>query len=276
MIEPGKLNLLKVVKEVEFGLYLDGGEAGEILLPKRYVPENISIDDTLEVFLYFDSEDRLIATTEQPKACVDEFAFLEVIGTSSVGAFLDWGLPKDLFLPFAEQRDKVNKGDKLVVFVRVDTDSNRLVASAKVERYLDNTIPEFEVNQEVDLFIFDKSPMGYKAIINETHSGLIYKDEVFGQIEVGDRVKGYIKKIREDEKIDLLLHKPGYEKIDDSAVFILDYLKKNKGVMHLSDKSDAARINEVFGISKKTFKKALGSLYKQKMIRIEEDKVSLL
>ncbi len=271
MVEIGKYNVLKVVKDLDFGLYLEGGELGEILLPRRYVPVNCSVDDELEVFIYLDSEDRLIATTEMPEATVGEFAYLNAVEVGKVGAFMDWGLPKDLLVPFREQKVDIEKGRSYVIYVYLDDESKRIAGSSKVEKFLDNLPLDYEEGQEVDLLIYSQSDLGYKAIINNTHSGMLYENEVFKKIRKGDKLKGYIKKVREDDKIDLILEKPGYEKVDSIAQSILDELKKNQNFLKITDKSPAEEITSVFGISKKNFKKAIGSLYKQRIISIDPD-----
>ena len=271
MAEIGKYNVLKVVKDLDFGLYLEGGELGEILLPRRYVPINCTVDDELEVFIYLDSEDRLIATTEMPEAEVGEFAYLKAVEVGKVGAFMDWGLPKDLLVPFREQKADIEKGRGYVVYVYLDDESKRIAASSKVEKFLDNIPPEYEEGQEVDLLIYHQSDLGYKAIINNTHSGMIYANEVFKKIRKGDKLKGYIKKVRSDDKIDLMLEKPGYEKVDSIAQSILDKLKDHQNFLKITDKSPADEISSMFGISKKTFKKAIGTLYKQRIISIDPD-----
>ncbi len=276
MAEIGKLNSLRVVKEVDFGLYLDGGEHGEILLPKRYVPENAKPEDILEVFIYLDSEDRVIATTETPYIMIGEFACLKAVAITSMGAFLDWGLMKDLFVPFREQKQKMEEGKWYVVTVYLDFDSKRLVASAKIEKFLDNLPPEYDAGEEVDLLIAGETDLGFNAIINNKHSGVLYKNEVFQPLKKGDRIKGYIKKIREDEKIDLILQKAGYQKVDDISMRIVDVLKEHKGYIAITDKSDPDTIYNLFGVSKKTFKKAIGSLYKFRVISIEDKGIRLL
>jgi len=271
MVEIGKYNVLKVVKDLDFGLYLDGGELGEILIPRRYVPINCTVDSELEVFIYLDSEDRLIATTEMPEATVGEFAYLQAVEVGKVGAFMNWGLPKDLLVPFREQKVNIEKGKGYVIYIYLDDESRRIAGSSKVEKFLDNLPPEYEEGQEVDLLIYNQSDLGYKAIVNNTHSGMLYANEVFKKIQKGDRLKGYIKKVREDDKIDLTLEKPGYEKVDGIALSILEKLKKNQNFLKITDKSSADEITDMFGISKKNFKKAIGSLYKQRMISIDPD-----
>ncbi|WP_066629607.1 CvfB family protein [Labilibacter marinus] len=277
MTEIGKYNVLKVVKDLDFGLYLDGGEElGEILIPRRYVPVNCSVDDELEVFIYLDSEDRLIATTEMPEVTVGEFAFLEAVAVGKVGAFLDWGLPKDLLVPFREQKMDMEKGKSYVVYVYLDDESSRIAASSKIEKFLDNLPPEYEEGQEVDLMIYHQSELGYKAIINGAHTGILYDNEVFRNLHKGDKMKGYVKKVREDDKIDLILEKPGYGKVDGIAQGLLDRLNKASGFIDITDKSPADEITRRLGISKKNFKKAVGSLYKQKIIALEKEGIRLL
>ncbi len=276
MAEIGKYNVLKVVKDLDFGLYLDGDELGEILLPRRYVPVNCSVDDELEVFIYLDSEDRLIATTEMPEAIIGEFACLKAIEVSKVGAFMDWGLPKDLLVPFREQKVNIEKGKNYVVYVYLDDESKRIVASTKIEKFLDNLPPDYEEGQEVDLMIFHQSELGYKAIINGAHTGILYDNEVYRNLRKGDKMKGYIKKVREDEKIDLVLEKPGYAKVDGIAQTLLKRLEKANGFIDMTDKSPADEVTRRLGISKKNFKKAVGALYKQKIIAIEDDGIRLL
>ena len=199
MIEIGKLNTLRIVKEVDFGLYLDGGEQGEILLPTRYVPEKYEIDEELEVFIYNDSEDRIIATTEKPYAMVGDIAYLEVVSVNSVGAFLDWGLMKDLLVPYREQNSKMHEGKSYVVAIYLDDESQRIVATSKLDKLLDNIPIDYEVNQEVDVLVHCKTDLGYKVIINKLHWGMIYENQVFQEIEIGQQIKAYVQKIRDDE-----------------------------------------------------------------------------
>jgi predicted RNA-binding protein (virulence factor B family) len=275
MVEIGKMNSLKVVKEVDFGVYLDGEELGEILLPKRYVTRECLPGNIIDCFIYFDSEDRIIATSKKPLAVAGEFAFLKVVNVNKIGAFMDWGLMKDLLVPFNEQNKKLEEGKSYVVFIYVDEEKRGIVGSAKVEDFLDNEPHDYTEGQEVDLLIYGQSDMGYKAIINNNHSGIIYKNEVFRPIAVGDKLKGYIKKIREDKKIDLIIDKPGYAKVGDISTQIIDKLKASDGYLALSDKSPAEEIYNMFGVSKKTFKKAIGGLYKNRLLTIEGDGIRL-
>ncbi len=275
MAEIGKINNLEIVKEVDFGVYLDGEEDGEILLPKRYVPEGAGIGDVLEVFIYLDSEDRIIATTEKPLATAGEFAFLEVVAVTPFGAFLNWGLPKDLLVPFREQWQKMEVGRSFMVYIYLDHETKRIVASSKVEKFLDNLPVEFEVGEEVDLMIFGETELGYKAIVDDISTGILYKNEVFQTVKTGQLLKGYVKKIRDDEKIDLSLQKPTVGRFDEFTEKVLSFLKENDGSMPLTDKSPPEVIYETFGMSKKNFKKAIGALYKKRMIIIDEGTIRL-
>lgn len=275
-IELGKFNALEVVKEVDFGLYLDGGEDGEILLPSRYVPEGCQIGDYLNVFLYLDNEERLIATTLTPYAQVDDFACLEVAWVNQYGAFLNWGLMKDLFVPFREQKMKMQVGRKYVVHVHIDEESYRIVASAKVERYLSKEMPAFESGEEVDILIWQKTELGFKAIVNNQFSGLLYNNEIFQQLETGMRLKAFVKQVREDGKIDLILQKGGFQKIDSFSQTLLNHIKENNGRISFTDKSPAEDIYNTFGVSKKTFKQAVGDLYKRRLIRLLKDEIELV
>jgi predicted RNA-binding protein (virulence factor B family) len=276
MAQVGKTNNLRVVKKISIGCYLDGGEHGEILLPRRYVPEDIKVDEYIDVFIYFDSEDRIIATTEEPKIKLGEMGLLKVVSVTHAGAFLDWGLTKDIFVPFKEQKQRMEVDKWYVVGLYIDYETNRLAASAKVDKFIDNTPPEYEVGQEVDILIYNKTDLGYSAIVNNAHWGILYENEVFRHLNRGKQLKGYIKKIRDDEKIDLILQKPGYEKVDDISKSILDKLEKNNGVLWLTDKSAPEDIYGLLGISKKVFKKAIGALYKAKLITLEEKGIRLV
>lgn len=276
MILTGRYNTLKVLKFVDFGVYLDGAEMGEILLPARYVPEECEVGQDLEVFIYLDSEDRIIATTEKPFAQVGEFALLRVNAVNNIGAFLDWGLMKDLLVPFREQKMDMVEGRSYLVYVYVDPDSKRIAASAKLEKFLDNVIPEYQVGEEVSLIIESESDLGYNAIINHLHRGILYHDELPAPLKKGQQMKAYIKKVREDKKIDLSLYRPGYGQVDSISQNILDRLKEAGGFLPLTDKSDAALIFDHFAISKKVFKKAIGALYKQRRILLEEKGIQLM
>lgn len=270
----GDFNTLTVVKTVDFGIYLDGGKAGEILLPQRYVPEGIEIGDELTVFIYLDQEERIIATTETPIAKVGEFAYLEVKWVNEYGAFLGWGLMKDLFCPFREQKKKMEIGDCHIVHIHIDEESYRIVASAKVERYLDKDIT-VENGEEVDLLVWQKTELGFKVIINNRHTGLVYQDQVFTYLHTGDRVKGYIQNIRPDGKIDVSLQRTGRQQTLEFSDTLLEYIRAHEGHCPFGDKSNADDIYREFHVSKKVFKKAVGDLYKQRLITIATDGLSL-
>ena len=271
----GKYNQLEVVKEVDFGIYLDGGDDGEILLPSRYVPEGCKPGDVLNVFIYLDNEERLIATTLQPKVQVGEFACLEVAWINEYGAFLDWGLMKDLFVPFREQKMKMQKGRSYVIHAHVDEESYRIMASAKVERYLSKEKPDYQLGQEVEIMIWQRTDLGYKAIVENRFSGLIYQGEIFQALEPGMKLTAYIRQVREDGKIDLTLQKDGQKKVEDFSEVLLQFIKNQGGHTSLNDKSAAEDIYEAFGVSKKTFKKAVGDLYKKRLIVLEEGGIRL-
>lgn len=273
-IQLGKFNTLEVVKEVDFGFYLDGGEEGEILLPTRYVPDECKVGDQLKVFLYLDSEERLIATTLTPLVQVGEFACLEVSWVNEFGAFLNWGLMKDLFVPFSEQKMKMLVGKSYVIYCYIDEQTFRLVATAKIDRWLSKEIPDYQPEQQVEILIWQKTDLGFKAIIENKFSGLVYESEVFGNVHTGDRMTAYVKSVRPDGKIDLILQKPGFEKVDNFAETLLHYINEHNGEINVNDKSSAELIYNTFGVSKKTFKKAVGELYKRRLISLQEDRIS--
>lgn len=275
MVEIGKINTLEVVRETDNGLYLDGRELGEILMPKKFITDEVRNLGWADVFVYSDSEDRLVATTEKPFAMVGDFAMLKVVATSKFGAFLDWGLPKDLLVPFREQKADMVEGRSYLVYLFVDVLTKRIAASAKLDKYLDNTPPEYEMGDEVQLMIAEETDLGYKAIVNNEHWGMLYKNQLFQTLSHGQKMTGYINKVRDDDKIDLLLEKPGYEKVDAISQKILDELKENRGFMAVSDKTSPEMIQVMFGISKKSFKKAIGSLYKKRMISFDSDGIRL-
>lgn len=276
MVEIGKVNTLEVVRETDNGFYLDGRELGEILMPRKFITEEVRSQGWADVFVYNDSEDRLVATTEKPFAMVGEFAFLKVVATSNFGAFLDWGLPKDLLVPFREQKAKMVEGGKYLVYLFLDVLTKRIAASAKIDKFLDNTPPEYEPGDEVQLMIAEETDLGFKAIINNLHWGMLYNNQLYQKLTPGLKIPGYINKVRDDEKIDLLLEKPGYEKVDAISQKILDELKQNRGFMAVSDHTSPDMINALFGISKKNFKKAIGSLYKKRMITFDSDGIRLV
>ena len=276
MIKVGTYNELNIVKEVDFGLYLDGGQNfGELLLPKRYVTDEMNIGDSITVFLYFDSEDRLIATTQKAKAIAGEFTSLKVIDTNRAGAFLDWGLPKDLLVPFNQQKVAMKTGFGYVVYVYQDDISERLLASSKLDRFLDKVPAEYKVGEKVDLLIADRTDIGFKAIINHKHWGVIFENDVFGDLGIGKKCKGYIRRIREDGKIDLSLTQTGYAKMDGLSDRILLTLRQHDGFLPLSDKSSPDQIAKILKMSKGNFKKAIGQLYKNGDIVIADNGITI-
>lgn len=274
----GRYNSLQVVKHTNFGLYLDGGADGEILLPNRYIPKDIPSEDEdwLNVFIYLDSEDKLLATTEKPKVQVGEFASLKVVEVNSIGVFLDWGLPKDLLLPYSEEKRTLQAGDYCVVHVYLDKHTRRITATARLDRYLDKTPASYSVGQEVDLLVAEATDMGFKAIINNKHWGLIHKNEVFKFMRAGKQEKGFIKEVRTDGNISLSLQPVGEQAASSLNSKILGKLKENNGVLPVSDKSDPQVISNLFGVSKGNFKKAIGALYKQGQIVIHADRIELV
>lgn len=274
-VEIGKFNRLQVIKTADHGLYLDGGEAGSILLPNRYVPKDVSVGDEVDVFLYFDSDDLLIATTETPKVQVGNCALLKVIDTNRVGAFLDWGLPKDLLVPFNEQQHPMKLGNSYVVYVSYDQQTNRILASSKLSRYLDEQSAWLKPRQAVELMICDRSELGYKAIIDGRYLGLIFHGDAFRPLSIGEKLPGFVKGIREDGKIDLIISQHSAQGDTPLEKQILAYLKARGGQGELTDKSAPESIYHQFKVSKKKYKNALGALYKKKQILIYPDKISL-
>lgn len=274
----GRYNSLQIVKHTNFGLYLDGAQDGEILLPNRYIPKDVPTEDEdwLNVFVYLDSEDKLLATTEKPKVQVGEFASLKVVEVNSIGIFLDWGLPKDLLLPYSEEKRNLQAGDYCVVHVYLDKHTRRITATARLDRYLDKTPASYRVGQEVDLLVAEATDMGFKAIINNKHWGLIHKNEVFKFLRPGKQEKGFIKEIRADGNIALSLQPVGAEAADSLSAKILAKLRENGGSLPVSDKSDPQVISGLFGVSKGNFKKAIGGLYKQGQIVIHADRIELV
>ncbi|WP_426119360.1 CvfB family protein [Pseudomonas sp. DSP3-2-2] len=274
----GRYNSLQVVKHTNFGLYLDGGADGEILLPNRYIPKDIPSEDEdwLNVFVYLDSEDKLLATTETPKVQVGEFASLKVVEVNSIGVFLDWGLPKDLLLPYSEEKRTLQAGDYCVVHVYLDKHTRRITATARLDRYLDKVPATYTVGQEVDLLVAEATDMGFKAIINNKHWGLIHKNEVFKFMRAGKQEKGFIKEIRSDGNLSLSLQPVGAEASSSLNSKILSKLRENNGTLPVSDKSDPQIISGLFGVSKGNFKKAIGALYKSGQIVIHADRIELV
>lgn len=276
MSQVGRMNTLHVMREVEFGVYLDGEELGDILLPKREVPEGTRVDDMVEVFIYFDSTDTIIASSARPKTMVGEFASLKVLENNEMGAFLDWGLPKDLLVPFREQSHKLLEGRHYVVYTYLDNVSNRIAASTKLDKFLSDENPNFTVGEKVDLFIVSRTDLGYKAIIENGYWGLLFKDEVFQPLEQGQKLQGYIKNLRPDGKIDLTLQEPGIHHVDASTQKILDALHSQGGFIPFNDKTPPDVIYREFGLSKKVFKRSIGALYKKRIIKLEPHGIQLL
>jgi len=274
MIRVGQLNNLMVTKEVPFGIYLDGDDWGEILLPKKYVPQGTQLNDMLEVFIYFDSEDKIIATTLRPRAKLGECAFLKVIDVNPVGAFLDWGLDKDLLVPKPEQYRSMEKDRSYIVYIKQDN-KGRIIASSKLDYFLDKSPSPFKPGDEVSLLIAETTDLGNKVIINHTHWGLIHTGDIFHTMGCGKKTQGYIKTIREDGKIDVVLRKIGHDSIRELAKRILMELNKKGGFLPLHDKSSSLDIKHAFSESKKSFKSAIGQLYKQGEISIESNGIRL-
>lgn len=275
MVEIGRINKLTIKRKLDYGAHLDGGESGDILLPKKYVPEKCQSGNEVEVFVYVDREERLRATTQKPYVTVGQFAKLRVVANSSSGAYLDWGLQKDLLVPKREQHAKMEEGKSYVVFVFLDKKTNHITASSKLDKFLDLQSPNYDEGEEVDLFICYKTDLGYKAVVNNSHWGMVYKNEVFQKLHIGQQLKGYIKIIREDLKIDISLQQSGYQKVDNISQSILKTIKDLGGSIAVTDKSPPEDIYSLFGISKKTFKKAIGALYKKRLITIDTNGIKL-
>ena len=279
MIALGDYNTLRIVRRTDFGLYLDGGnEVGDILLPARYVTPQMHIDDEIRVFLYLDQEERLVATTEQPLAKVGEFAWLEVAWTNEYGAFLNWGLMKDLFCPFREQKQRMERGKHYIVYIKLDEESYRLMATAKVEKYLKPATGEdaLKHGDAVDCLIWQKTDLGFKAIVNNGYQGQLYDNQLFQQLFTGYRMTAYIDHVRNDGKIDLTIQPTGRQHTLDFAETLLRYLYENSGRCELGDKSPAELIYDRFKVSKKAYKKAIGDLYRRRLITISEEGIELV
>ena len=274
MAELGKYNRLTINRLVDFGAYVDGGELGEILVPQKYLPEDIEEDDEIDVFVHLDSEERYVATTEEVKAQVGECALMEITATSAHGAFADWGLVKNLFIPFREQRYKLFEGDNAIIYVYVDEITNRLAGTTKIENYIKYDSSDFREKERVKVLIYRKTPAGYLAIIENKCLGMIYSNQVFRKLQIGDTVSAFIKKIRDDNKVDLTLQEEGYGKVRDFSDELYNFLLEH-GETSLNDKSSPEDIKRQFGVSKKVFKQAVGKLYKQKKIVLGKGKISL-
>ena len=278
MLHIGEFNTLKILRDTKVGLFLGSEETQEddVLLPNKYVPKEFSIGDDLTVFIYLDHEERPVATTLKPYIKLNEFAHLKVNYMNQFGAFLDWGLEKDLFVPFKEQARPMEVGKRYLVYMHMDEKTNRLVASSRTNKYLTNENVDLEPNEEVDLIVSHITEAGINVIINEKHKGLAYANETYQDIKPGKRLVGYIKQVREDGKIDVYLRKVGFEAIEPTSQIILDELKANRGFLRLNDNSHPEDIKTVLKMSKKSFKKAVGSLYRQQLIEIKEDGIYLV
>ena len=276
MIKIGQYNSLRVIKKVDFGFYLDGDIYGDILLPRKYAAKDTAIGESIEVFIYLDSEDRIVATTLKPKAVVGECAYLKVVEVNRIGAFLDWGLPKDLLVPFNQQQKPMEKGYSYTVYVYVDELSERIAASSRLEDYLTDNPDQLKPKQAVDLMIYAKSDLGFKAVINGRYLGQLFQNEVFRPLHYGEKLQGFIKRVRDDGKIDLSLQQAAHLARNSLAESILQHLNENNGVSKLTDKSPPDSIYNTFGVSKSTYKKALGLLYKNRKIKFEKHQITLI
>lgn len=275
MIKLGKYNTLKVVKTVDFGLYLDGGESGEILMPKKYVPDDVGEGDSVDVFIYRDSEGRLVATTERPFLQAGEFALLRATFVGKVGAFMDWGVTKELLVPFREQAEPVEAGGRYIVYAYEDDKTGRMVGSTKLNKFLGNKIPKYSVGDPVEVLVVKRTDLGYKVIVDNLFWGLIYNNDLFDPVGVGDRLPATVKAVRDDGKIDVTLRDSGGERVFKLARRIAGYLQDADGRMRITDASSPEEIKEVFQCSKKDFKKALGYLYKKGQISLGDKEVRL-
>ena len=276
MANLGKRNSLRIVREAAPGLYLDGGSHGEILLPKRYIPRGAKAGARLEVFVYRDSEDRLVATTEVPAALVSEFSLLRVVTVHpKIGAFLDWGLAKDLLLPIAEQSRPLRAGEWILIHVLLDAMTDRILASTRLSRWLNLTPPAYAEGEAVQLLIEEETPLGYTAIVNQAHTGLLYHSDLAGPLTTGQRLDGFVRRLRPDGKIDLALDRVGYRRIEPLTKQIVDALKADGGHLPYHDKSSPEEIRAAFGVSKKAFKQAVGALYRERRIELGSDGIRL-
>lgn len=271
----GEWNTLRIARNTNVGLYLTDGTQ-DVLLPKKYMPKTFEFDDEMTVFLYLDHEERLVATNLEPKIYLNEFALLQVNYVNEFGAFMDWGLEKDLFVPFREQARKMEAGKRYLIYMTLDEKTNRLVGSSKLNQFLTHKSVDLEQGEEVDLIVSHITDLGINVIINEKYKGLLYKNEVFEDLRTGDRIIGYVKTVRPDGKIDVLRNKPGYAKVEKNAEIILNELNYNNGFLGLHDKSHPEEIKTILGMSKKTFKQTIGTLYKEKQIEIKEDGIYLI
>ena len=275
MVQIGKWNTLEVVKAVDFGLYLDGGEEGEILLPKRYMPQDAKPGDALKVFIYHDNDQRLIATTQAPLGEVGDIVLMEVVSTTPQGAFMKWGIMKDVFVPLSQQSTKMFPGEHRLIYLYIDQQTGRVAGTEKLHGYLKNDVLTVQEMEAVDVLIWRKTDIGYPVIINNKHTGVLHFSDVFRELNVGDQLKGYIKKIRPENKLDVALGEAGYKRVEGEADKILRLLGENNGYLPYHDKSDPDEIYQFFGMSKKTFKMTIGALYKQEKIALMKTGIQL-
>ena len=276
MLKLGQYNTLEILRKTSVGFYLGDDEGNDILLPNKYCSDEMEPGQSIEVFVYKDHEQRWVATTLTPLVKVNEFAYLRVKSVSDIGAFLDWGLEKDLLVPFREQNIKMERGQSYVIYLYEDVQTQRLVASAKLNKFFKNENIDIDPGSLVDLLVFETTPLGFNAVVEQQYKGLIYHTDVFQKINIGDQLQGYIKLIREDGGIDISLQAKGVKRLESGSEKILDYLKKNKGYVNLSDKSTPEEILAKFQMSKKNFKQSVGILYKQRLISIESDGIHLV
>lgn len=275
MVRIGNICKLAVKTMQAYGVHLDGGEFGDILLLKKEVPDNCQAGDIIEVFVYSDREDKLLATTRKPFATVGQFAKLRVVTNSAAGSFLAWGLEKDLLVPKSEQLKAMAEGKSYVVYIFLSDKTNRITASAKLEQFLGRTPTNYREGEEVSLIVWGQSDLGYRVVVNQAHEGMVYASELFKKLSIGQEIKGFVKKVREDHKIDIILQKPGAQGIDDIAGTILKTIRDNGGRISLTDKSRPEDIYAMFGVSKKVFKKAVGALYRRRLISMDQDGIRL-
>ncbi|MFH0781632.1 MAG: S1-like domain-containing RNA-binding protein [Pseudomonadota bacterium] len=275
MVQIGKMNRLSIKGIQAYGMHLDGGKFGDVLLKGGYTVEKYRPGDEIDVFVYINREQRLMATLQKPYASVGEFATLRVVTNGAAGAFLDWGLESDLFVPKREQQNSMREGKSYVVFIFLSEKTNRITASSKLKKFLNLQTPTYKEGEEVDLIIYAETDLGYSAIVNGSHTGMIYENEVFQKLFIGQKLKGYIKKVREDGKVDLRLQRTGFQGVDDISENIFTALKECGGKVAVTDKSPPEEIYALFGVSKKVFKKAIGTLYKKRLIVIDTDGIKL-
>jgi predicted RNA-binding protein (virulence factor B family) len=277
VIEIGKYNKLKILRETSVGLYLGDDFGEDVLLPSKYCPDNFTVGDEIKVFVYLDSEERKIAVTLTPKIILHEFAFLQVAAVTNIGAFMDWGMEKELFVPFTEQKQRMEKGRWYIVYLDLDKKTDRLYASNRIEKHLQNEKLTIVEREEVEVLVWQKTNLGFSVIVNNVHKGLIFNNDIFREINIGDKFNGFVKKIREDNKIDISIQPFGYKHVIDANTDLVSrVLLENKGFLTVTDKSSADDIYLQFGISKKAFKKAVGALYKQRKIKILPNGIRLI